>query len=158
MRTAVILVLFALVASAAASPAPVALHAVFKRTCADCDVTTFCEFGYPGAPEDHVACVGATAARASLYKRYAVECNQGETNCGTYCVLDLNTESNDCGSCGNQCTNGKLCVGGTCKCIEGEQLCSGYCKDTSSDSSHCGTCGHVCATGYYCSNGGCVQE
>ncbi|KAI9010600.1 hypothetical protein DFJ74DRAFT_685025 [Hyaloraphidium curvatum] len=47
------------------------LGAVFQRSCGDCGVDQYCEFSYPGAPEDHVACVEYGGARDhGLYRRY----------------------------------------------------------------------------------------
>ncbi|KAI9024868.1 hypothetical protein DFJ74DRAFT_57638 [Hyaloraphidium curvatum] len=64
----------ALVGAAVARPlkgsdanAPVSI--VFRRSCADCNPEHFCDFAYPGAPLNTVACVGALDTRA-LYKRY----------------------------------------------------------------------------------------
>ena len=89
-------------------------------------------------------------------------CNSGYTNCGGVtassinCIktTDLQTDGQNCGSCGNTCGAGKACVGG--KCVQNS--CSGatpnlcvvnnenVCKNTSgSDASHCGACNYACS-------------
>ena len=106
-------------------------------------------------------------------------CNSGYTNCGGVtaasinCIktTDLQTDGQNCGSCGNVCGAGKACVNGQCV----QNSCSGanpdlcvvagknVCKNThSSDSSHCGACNYACAnnpathaTSNTCSNGVC---
>ncbi|KAI9002832.1 hypothetical protein DFJ74DRAFT_647274 [Hyaloraphidium curvatum] len=48
---------------------------IFRRTCGDCAPEAFCEFQYPGAPDDHVACVHVDPGSLhSLYRRYAPAC------------------------------------------------------------------------------------
>ena len=46
------------------------------------------------------------------------------TACGDKCV-DTNTDENNCGMCGNDCTIGYTCNGGLCKqpCSAGECFC-----------------------------------
>ena len=40
-------------------------------------------------------------------------CSSGQTRCGSSCV-DPQTNSDHCGSCGNECRNGARCCRGTC--------------------------------------------
>ena len=89
-------------------------------------------------------------------------CNSGYVNCGgstaasINCIktTDLQTDGQNCGSCGNVCGTGKACVGG--KCVQNS--CSGstpdlcvvngqnVCKNTrSNDADHCGACNYKCA-------------
>ncbi|KAI9027782.1 hypothetical protein DFJ74DRAFT_751238 [Hyaloraphidium curvatum] len=42
---------------------------VFRRSCGQCADNEFCDYGYPGAPEDHVACV-EYASESALFRRY----------------------------------------------------------------------------------------
>ncbi|MBR4985125.1 MAG: hypothetical protein IKY83_05240, partial [Proteobacteria bacterium] len=89
-------------------------------------------------------------------------CDSGYTNCGGVTAQDINcikttdlqTDGQNCGSCGNVCGTGKACVGG--KCVQNS--CSGstpdlcvvggqnVCKNTkSNDAAHCGACNYACA-------------
>jgi len=67
-------------------------------------------------------------------------CDAGDTVCSGICT-DLDTDSNNCGKCGNVCTG--VCSMGNC-CALGEQYCSGACIDTTSDDDNCGMCGMKC--------------
>jgi hypothetical protein len=64
---------------------------------------------------------------------YQCACAPGLTGCNGTCT-NTNTDSNNCGKCGNVCTAGQICVNGTCQCPSGTALCGGTCKST--------TCGH----------------
>jgi len=44
---------------------------------------------------------------------FEVECNEGLTDCFGSCV-DLQTDVNNCGACGNVCGQGESCVNGVC--------------------------------------------
>lgn len=72
----------------------------------------------------------------------------GKTCCGGFCT-DTNSDSKNCGSCGNDCT-----TSGT-----GDTCCKGKCKYTSedfkSDSKNCGSCGNVCPPAESCLGGRC---
>jgi hypothetical protein len=73
-------------------------------------------------------------------------CPEGTVACSGRCV-DLSSDGEHCGSCGNSCGPEGLCQGGSCvPCPEGEAACGAACADLSSDPSHCGACGHACTT------------
>jgi len=77
--------------------------------------------------------------------------------CGDMCV-DTNTDTNNCGTCGNACTSGQTCQSGSCQCTSGQQLCNGQCVDPTSfqsDPNNCGTCGNACTSGQTCQSGSC---
>jgi hypothetical protein len=59
-------------------------------------------------------------------------CASGQRCCGGSCI-DLGSDENNCGVCGNTCSAGRTC-------------CSGACKDLASDTSNCGTCGTKCGS------------
>gem|GEM_PF-4986166 len=83
------------------------------------------------------------------------ECPQGQTDCSGECV-DCETDDNNCGACGNVCTNGNICNNGQCECPQGQTVCNGECVDTASDENNCGACGVSCpGEGYVCNNGQC---
>jgi hypothetical protein len=75
----------------------------------------------------------------------------GQTKCGDDCV-NLQTDNNNCGSCGHVCVGSSACVNGHCTCnacgTTGSnpysQICDGQCVDLSSDPYNCGSCGNVC--------------
>jgi hypothetical protein len=85
--------------------------------------------------------------------------------------FDLQTDSNNCGACGMQCSSGSKCCAGHCvnttssnancgqcgnACASGSSCCGSTCKDVQGDNNNCGSCGNVCTvllTG--CNNGSC---
>ncbi len=82
-------------------------------------------------------------------------CPIGQTNCNPFGILptmctNLQTDSNNCGSCGNQCKNGQTCQDGACACPGGKPLNS---------LQNCGTCGRTCTAPSggtaSCANGSC---
>jgi len=78
------------------------------------------------------------------------------TICGCGCV-DLNTDDQNCGACGNACATGETCSEGVCTspCRGDTLLCGGRCVDVLTDSNDCGECGNVCASNEACSGGYC---
>lgn len=84
-------------------------------------------------------------------------CGASETACGGTCV-DLRRNRDNCGSCGNSCQDGTVCIMGTCtvSCPTGQTLCGGLCATTATDRTNCGGCGVVCGAGQVCSNGACT--
>jgi hypothetical protein len=91
-------------------------------------------------------------------------CAAGLTRCGNDCV-DLATDRNHCGACGEVCPGigGLVCAGGVCGCPAGWVDCSeaapqgteGYCADLSNNPGNCGACGFACAADQTCANGQC---
>jgi hypothetical protein len=100
-------------------------------------------------------------------------------NCGDECV-DLQSNRDNCGECGNVCPEGQACSGGLCcnpdctpdnpsypncgtvcgdPCLTfwtGLTWCDPSCVDLSSDPFNCGACGNVCPNNFfYCSSGAC---
>ena len=61
--------------------------------------------------------------------------------CGpnTGCV-DLSTDMQNCGMCGNDCPANATCVSGQCACPQGEVACGNTCSNLSNDPQHCGDC------------------
>jgi Stigma-specific protein, Stig1 len=85
--------------------------------------------------------------------------------------FSLDTDANNCGSCGHQCSASQTCCGGSCvdtrssnancngcgkACVTGQTCCSSSCKNTKADNGNCGSCGNVCGTLTGCTGGSCV--
>ena len=81
----------------------------------------------------------------------AVVCGGGSARCGNNCV-DLRSDPNNCGGCGNKCAGGQVCNKSTCAltCQSGLTNCNGGCVDLTSDDSNCNACGNACADGTQC--------
>ncbi len=92
------------------------------------------------------------------------------TCCASGCVLDLNTDSLNCGICGNICKAGEVCQNGQCymNCSAGLTKCNTdkgqICTNFLTDASNCGGSGISCPDktnpglhidGAYCSLGSC---
>ena len=81
----------------------------------------------------------------------------GMTYCSGLCV-NLQTDSYNCGTCGNTCKAGFACKKGKCElsCQQGLTNCNGICSNLKTDFYNCGTCKTKCQPGQFCQNGGCV--
>jgi hypothetical protein len=89
----------------------------------------------------------------------ALSCAQSLTNCSGACI-DLQTDDDHCGMCGNVCAIGQRCTAGKCvaTCQNGWTSCPDAdggttCVDLRTDNSNCGMCGTKCANGQFCSPG-----
>jgi Cys-rich repeat protein len=89
------------------------------------------------------------------------QCPTGQQSCGGQCV-DVLSDAQNCGNCGNACNAGSACQAGTCACGTGMTLCGGgiggfgQCRDLQTDARSCGTCGNACPTGQLCDAGKCA--
>jgi len=92
-------------------------------------------------------------------------CSAGFASCdlnsANGCEVDLNTDPNNCGSCGNSCGANTSCSAGSCVCNAGYANCDGNwangCEaNLNSDPNNCGTCGNICTAGKACINGECL--
>jgi hypothetical protein len=82
-------------------------------------------------------------------------CPQTETSCAGTCT-DLQTDTGNCGACGQSCAPAQSCVAGLCACPPGGTLCANACTSLSTDDHNCGSCGHTCGSGQSCVDAGCV--
>jgi len=76
--------------------------------------------------------------------------------CGSTCV-DTQSDYQNCGGCGKQCTN-EVCSHGACAtvCGGGTSRCGSDCVDLLSDVNNCGMCANACPSGNVCSKGTCA--
>lgn len=99
-------------------------------------------------------------------------CGNGKTCCSSTCV-DMQTDKNNCGSCGTKCADDEACKDGTCAgcsppCAAGETCCEGgttccevCCEDACCPSGEscvegvCVTCTPACTAGQTCCGGSC---
>lgn len=65
----------------------------------------------------------------------------GPDCCKKQCV-DVSTDRQNCGKCGNKCKYSEIC-------------CGGRCVNPSNDRTHCGKCNNQCGKGSLCSYGFC---
>jgi hypothetical protein len=76
--------------------------------------------------------------------------------CNDTCV-DRSTSNTNCGACGNTCSGGQTCQGGTCTCPAGDTNCSGICVNLQTSNVDCGACGNACTMGKNCQGGQCLS-
>jgi hypothetical protein len=69
------------------------------------------------------------------------------TQCGAGCT-SLETDSNNCGTCGHVCPTGESCRAGTCLPTCSHCVSPSFCDmpGTDYEVSNCGACGHACPT------------
>jgi len=99
----------------------------------------------------------------------SVTCPAGKVLCGVTCQ-DLNTDLQNCGSCGKACAAGyDTCLAGRCAEKRGNQyylespcpegtLCKGRCVNLQVSNLNCGSCGNFCQHPTTCVNGACVEK
>ena len=77
--------------------------------------------------------------------------------CNGTCV-DINSDYQNCGKCGNVCPNDQVCSHGTCAvvCGGGSVRCVNNCVDLGTDPQNCGGCSKACASGQVCKNSACA--
>jgi hypothetical protein len=115
------------------------------------------------------ACQSGTCTTMTTQAPPPLTCgDQGLIDCFGVCV-DLQTDPNHCGYCGEVCPSGQ-CATGIClevvgpapslTCGAGLTDCFGTCVDLIGDPNNCSACGNVCPDGpegRSCQSGACVQ-
>ena len=93
----------------------------------------------------------------------------GQTTCKSdggspYCA-NLNTDNQNCGTCGKSCSSTQVCSGGQCAsvCAGDQTMCGGdggplYCANLNTDDANCGACGVPCGSMQACIGGACVSQ
>src|SRR3954452_11107440 len=95
-------------------------------------------------------------------------CSSGQLECSGTCI-NVQTDGQNCGACGNTCGSGSTCQSGKCSCTNGFVSCGGSC--VASNAQHCGSncstcsgtdvcnsdgnCSSTCSSGTKCSDGAC---
>ena len=91
----------------------------------------------------------------------APSCVSPKKTCGTLCT-DVQTDHDNCGTCGNACSDTQVCSAGACTiacapltaCIP--DAGAPYCANIQTDSANCGACGNVCPLGEVCVSAKCT--
>jgi len=105
--------------------------------------------GLPALPDEHIACVRAWIE--TLEPISGPLC----TYCDLDCV-DLDTDSDHCGTCDNACDGDRACEKGVCECQAPLIECDGKCVDPASDDAHCGGCDRACPAASACAESECL--
>ena len=84
------------------------------------------------------------------------QCDASQVLCSNECI-DIKTDRNNCGLCGVECSNDKVCNDGRCEvaCTDGDTSCYGGCFDLKADPDRCGACDIKCKEGQSCVDGFC---
>jgi hypothetical protein len=110
---------------------------------------------------------GSTGVRCRSSDQHCIDGNcvcivSNTTDCNGTCI-DLNTDNNNCGGCGNKVPDNTTCQGGKpigtyqfVYCPKEPWPSSNYTvSDTSNDTSNCGECGKTCGENELCSGKKC---
>lgn len=91
-----------------------------------------------------------------------LSCGPGEGTCSNVCTA-LQSDRDNCGTCGNACGDGLVCSQGQCteRCNGGLTDCGGNCVNQNTDEANCGGCGAtdtlaVCDQDQTCTAGVCA--
>jgi hypothetical protein len=105
-----------------------------------------------GKSEPEVAIVSISGGECS-----GADCRCADelTTCGTTCI-DVTSDVQNCGGCGQACPATQVCSAGACGCPSDRLQCGESCVDSTSDSDNCGSCGVSCRDSEVCSSGACV--
>ncbi|AKU98410.1 hypothetical protein AKJ09_05074 [Labilithrix luteola] len=60
------------------------------------------------------------------------------------CEINISTDPNNCGTCGNKCADGVECIDGKCGLPPGQAECWGMIVDLQNDDFNCGECDNYC--------------
>lgn len=76
-------------------------------------------------------------------------------SCDGACI-DLLSDPDNCGACGNACPPGESCEAGGCGCPAGLVACGNACVDVTTNPVHCGGCSIACPPATVCTGGVCA--
>lgn len=114
--------------------------------------------------------LGSTAWAGGQRCGSDAQCGGSPNACCNHVCVNLQTDPNNCGACGNVCASGVCCLGQCCPaatphcvngvcsaCPAGQTLCNGTCVNLKTNPYNCGACGNVCPpSAKYCVGGVCV--
>ncbi len=90
------------------------------------------------------------------------QCSSGYADCdgnkANGCETNTNTSNSNCGGCGTNCTGGRTCQTGTCKCGSNQVVYNNACCTPSCSGKTCGAgdgCGGTCQSGSGCCTPSC---
>jgi Tol biopolymer transport system component len=87
-------------------------------------------------------------------------CPAQQIDCVSVCV-DLTTDRDNCGACGEVCGPGFSCMNSACtadiSCTAPEVACGTDCADLQTSAAHCGDCDTACSTHGDCVTGDCAE-
>jgi hypothetical protein len=127
----------------------------------DCETNTEIDANHCGACFQ--AC-DSTHGRASCsLSLCSIACDSGFADCNGRpddgCEIDLRSDLNHCGACGQTCPAGATCSNGACLCPSGSLPCEGQCVNVTENPLNCGACGVSCSgphSSQVCQNGSCL--
>jgi hypothetical protein len=70
--------------------------------------------------------------------------------------VDLGSDRDNCGACGNSCAWDSECVAGECSCPGTAAACGDICVELDDNPKNCGACGNVCGADQWCDGGTCT--
>ena len=137
------------------------------QTCRDAEETYYCQAdeyccqGSCHTPSEYdcggcnIMCGQNQECQQTIASSWACICSSTGsmctgTCCESGCVLDMNSDTQNCGGCGIKCKDGEVCTSGQCKltCQTGTEQCETdkgtVCADFSTSTQHCGGCNHAC--------------
>lgn len=123
---------------------------------ADCS-TGICTGGVCGGCLSNADCPAGAVCDPNVRQCVGM-CPAPRVSCGGACV-DVSSDPQNCGMCGNFCAAGAACVNGACTgtaCMPGFALCANVCVNLNGDPNNCGACGLHCAPGQSCTMGICM--
>ncbi|KAF8852757.1 hypothetical protein BDZ45DRAFT_553830, partial [Acephala macrosclerotiorum] len=126
-------------------------------SCGECnnaceDPGYFCSYGKCNDLQNDAQNCGKCGFACSSWQCTAGQCcPDGAIACGDTCILNPNTDINNCSICGN------VCAAPENYCTFGDSLNDTVCLDLQNDGRNCGSCGHACPSNQ-CASGQCCPE
>jgi hypothetical protein len=107
----------------------------------------------------HAADIVPSPGSPPVWPPTSCRCSSTMAFCsGANSCVDLQTDRNNCGSCGRVCSASAKCVSGACQvpCTSPWTMCGTQCVNSQLDENNCGLCGVRCTSPAFCNNGSCV--